>query len=120
MKKFLRATALMMLVGVTTVIHVANAKLPPLSDEAKATAEEAKAKSTWTGKVSAYKLCLSQDKVAAAYRKAKGADAKPATETPACQDPGPFVPPVAAAAPAASAASVAPTPATAVPASAKK
>lgn len=118
MKKFLRATALMMLVGVATVTNVVNAKLPPLSDEAKAKADEAKAKSAWTDKVNAYKLCLSQDKVAAAYRKAKGADTKPATETPACQDPGPFVPPVAnAAAPAASAA---PTPATAAPAPAKK
>jgi hypothetical protein len=76
------------------------AKLPAPSDEAKAKADEAKAKAAWGDKVAAYKLCLAQDKVAGNYRKVKGKDAKPATETPACQDPGPYVPPVPPAPPA--------------------
>jgi hypothetical protein len=72
---------------------VAVAKLPPLSDEAKAKAAEAAAKTAWTGKVDAYLLCKSQDKVAAAYfksAKAAGKDTKPPATTPACADPGPF------------------------------
>lgn len=83
---------------------VALAKLPPLSDEAKAKAAEAAAKSAHAGKVDNYKLCLSMDRVAARYH-AEAAKAgrtvnKP-TETPACVDPGPFVP--AGATPAAAA-----------------
>jgi hypothetical protein len=69
------------------------AKLPPLSDEAKAKAAEAAAKTAWTGKVEAYQLCKAQDKVAAAYYKsAKGAgkETKPPAAAPACADPGPF------------------------------
>lgn len=88
---------------------VAQAKLPPPSEEAKAKAEEAKAKAAHGDKVSAYQLCKSQDKVAERYQK-KGKGAKPAAST--CQDPGPFQ--MAASAPAA-----APAPAPA-PAPAKK
>ena len=69
------------------------AKLPPLSDEAKAKAAEAAAKTAWTGKVEAYLLCKSQDKVAASYyktAKAAGKETKPAAAAPACADPGPF------------------------------
>ena len=72
---------------------VALAKLPPLSDEAKAKAAETAAKAAWTGKVDAYLLCKSQDKAAASYyktAKAAGKDAKPAPATPPCVDPGPF------------------------------
>ena len=77
------------------------AKLPALSDEAKAKAAEAAAKSAWAGKVDNYLLCKSQDKVAAGYYKtvkAAGKDAKPAAATPPCADPGAFVytPPEAA------------------------
>ena len=82
-----------------------SAKLPPVSDEAKAKAAEAAVKSAWSGKVAAYKLCKSMDKAAAnhvATMKAAGKEAKPPTETPACADPGPFVAaPVAAPAQAA-------------------
>ena len=73
---------------------LASAKLPALSDEAKAKAAEAAAKSAWAGKVDNYLLCKSQDNVAASYYKtAKTAskDAKPATATPPCADPGAFV-----------------------------
>lgn len=83
------------------------AKLPPLSPEAQAKADEAKQKTAWSDKVAAYQLCQAQDRVAAAYRKAKGdqpkaqtaaapadAAAAPAAAAPAippCQDPGPYV-----------------------------
>lgn len=69
------------------------AKLPPLSDDAKAKAAEAAARTAWTGKVAAYQLCKSEDKVAASYyksAKAAGKVTKPATATPACADPGAF------------------------------
>jgi hypothetical protein len=67
------------------------AKLPAPSPEAKAKADEAKNKTAWGDKVAAYKLCKAQDKVAAQYLKTNGAGKKP-METPACADPGPYVP----------------------------
>lgn len=67
------------------------AKLPPLSDEAKAAAAAAKDKAAYSDKVAAYKLCQSQNKTASHYFKTKNAQGKPAVETPACTDPGPFV-----------------------------
>ena len=73
---------------------VAVAKLPALSDEAKAKAAEAAAKSAWAGKVDNYLLCKSQDKVAASYyktAKATGKDTKPSAVVPPCADPGAFV-----------------------------
>ena len=77
------------------------AKLPALSDEAKAKAAEAAAKSAWAGKVDNYLLCKSQDKVATSYyktAKAAGKDTKAAAAVPPCADPGAFVyvPPEAA------------------------
>jgi predicted small secreted protein len=90
---------------ITSVVALASftavAKLPALSDEAKAKAAEAAAKTAWTGKVEGYLLCKSQDKVAASYfktAKAAGKDIKPAAATPPCADPGAFVytPPEAA------------------------
>lgn len=69
------------------------AKLPPLSDEAKAKADEAAAKTAWTGKQDIYQLCKVQDKIAAQYIKsanAAGKEAKPPAETPSCAEPGPF------------------------------
>ena len=88
------------------------AKLPPLSPEAQAKADEAKQKTAWSDKVAAYQLCQAQDRVAATYRKAKGAQPKaPAAAAPAD----------AAGAPAAAASAAAPAtaaPATAAPATA--
>lgn len=78
-------------------------KLPAPSEEAKAKAAEAAAKSAWSGKVDAYKLCKSMDAAAARYyddAKKAGKDVKPPVTTPACADPGPFVYTPAAAAPA--------------------
>lgn len=118
MKRF----APLALMGTTTLLIAlqAVAKLPAPSDEAKAKAAEAAAKTAHGGKVDGYKLCLAMDRVAAGYQAAAKKAGKPAsapTDTPACADPGPFVytppaaasaPPVAAApAPAASAATVA-------------
>ena len=76
----------------------ASAKLPALSPEAQAKADETKAKTAWSDKVAAYKLCQSQDRVVAQYRKT-ATNAKPGAETPACTDPGPFSAPAASAPP---------------------
>ena len=82
--------------GLSALCSVASAKLPALSPEAAEKAAEAAAKAAWAGKVDNYKLCQSQDRVAAHYRKTHK-DAKAAASTPACADPGPFAytPPVA-------------------------
>lgn len=94
-------TAAMMAV----VSSVALAKLPAPSDEAKAKAAEATAKTAWAGKVGAYKLCQTQDKVVAHYKKLPAAKpgkvASSAAPAGACVDPGPFVYTPAIVAPAA-------------------
>jgi len=82
------------------------AKLPALSDDAKAKAAEAAAKAAHGNKVASYQLCQSMDKVAVAYfaqAKQAGKAVKPADKTDACADPGAFVyvPPVPASAPTA-------------------
>lgn len=72
----------------------AGAKLPAPSDEAKAKAAEAAAKTAHAGKVDNYKLCLAMDRVAAGYlaaAKKAGKAASAPVETPACSDPGQFV-----------------------------
>ena len=84
-----RLTTLLLLAGASSL---AGAKLPPLSDEAKAKAAEAAAKAAWNDKVGAYQLCLSMDKVAARYLAdaAKSGKTLQPTATPPCTDPGPF------------------------------
>jgi hypothetical protein len=98
------------------------AKLPTpvLTDEAKAKAAEAAAKTAHGTKVANFQLCKSMDAAAAHYfktAKAGGKDVKPATETPACADPGAFVfpPPAAPAAGATPATAAAPAAAPAAP-----
>jgi len=109
MMKTLSAASVLALTGSLVL-----AKLPAPSDDAKAKAAEAAAKTAWAGKVDNYKLCLSQDKVVAYYKKAPvpkdaKAPAKGAsTPAGACADPGPFV--YTPAAPAAAASGVAPVP----------
>jgi len=71
------------------------ATLPPLSPEAQAAADLAKAKTAYSDKMGAYQLCQAQNRVADRFKMA--GTAAPA----ACVAPPPFVPPVAAAAPAA-------------------
>ena len=88
MKKHLLMIAALALCG------AASAKLPPLSAEAKAKADEAAARTAWQGKVDAYKLCQAQERVATRYRASVPAGRPapgPAVGTPACADPGPFV-----------------------------
>ena len=85
---------LLVLAGVSGLV---SAKLPPLSDDAKAKAAEAAAKAAWGDKVGAYQLCVAMDKVAARYLAdaAKAGKTLQPTTTPPCADPGPFayVPP---------------------------
>lgn len=84
---------LLIAAALSGVCGLALAKLPALSDEAKAKAAETTAKTAWSGKNDAYLLCKSQDKVAAAYfrsAKAAGKETKPPAAVPACADPGPF------------------------------
>ena len=71
------------------------AKLPPVSEEAKAQAAETAAKSAWSDKVGAYKTCLAMDRAAVNYRKNAAATGKiivePYPGLPACANPGPYV-----------------------------
>jgi len=97
-------TVLKVIIAISTAAlagHAA-AKLPPPSDEAKAKAAEAAAKTAHGNKVADYKLCLSMNDVAAKYAAAqkKAGKAVNPTATPPCADPGPFVynPPAAPAA----------------------
>ncbi len=94
---------------------------PVLSDEAKAKAAEAAAKTAHGNKVADFQLCKSREKTAAHYYKtaqAAGKTTKPPVDTPACADPGAFVFPLPVAAPVAGAPAATPTaaPAAAAPA----
>lgn len=105
MKTSLKTLALATVI--LTLGSAAWAKLPApeLSDEAKAKAAEAAAKTAWSGKVANYQLCKWQDKAAAHYygtAKSAGKAVHAPTATPPCADPGAFAyTPEAAPAPAA-------------------
>ena len=129
MKKSLISLAALALASLFSLS--AMAKLPAPSDEAKAKAAEAAAKTAHSNKVADFQLCKSREKVAAHYyktAKASGKPTNPPVATPACADPGPYVaaapaaPAAVAAAPAAGAKPAAPgaAPAPAAPAPAKK
>jgi hypothetical protein len=112
------AAAAALLLALGSGATTAWAKLPPPSDEAKAKAAEAAAKTTWSNSVANFQLCKSMDQVASGYfahAKKAGKDVKPAAATPACADPGPFVypPPMAASGAAAPAVAAVPAAATA-------
>jgi len=94
---------LVALLGTTAAL--AKLPAPNLTDEEKAKAAEARAKTAHAAKVDAYKTCLASERAAAHYFKSKPSATKPAS-APACTDPGPFVmaPPAAPAAAAAPAA----------------
>lgn len=102
---------------------LAFAKLPALTDDAKAKAAEAAAKTAHGNKVADFQLCKSMNRTAAYYQaeaKKVNKEIKPPTATPDCADPGAFVYPPPAAAPAAAAAPVAPAaPAATAPPAAK-
>jgi len=101
----------LLLISALALSGAALAKLPAPSDEAKAKAAEAAAKTAHGNKVADYQLCKSREKTAAHYYKTTG-KGKPAPKeaTPACADPGPYKPAdqQAAAAPAAKPAPAAP------------
>ena len=92
---------ILLLVTSLALSSLALAKLPPPSEEAKAKAAEAAAKTAHGNKVADYQLCKSREKAAAHYYKTTG-KGKPAPKeaTPACADPGPFKYEAQAAAPA--------------------
>ena len=96
----------LLILAVALATSAAFAKLPAPNDEAKAKSAEAAAKTAHAGKMDAFLLCKSQDKVAAKVNKSKAKSATP------CADPGKFVYPP----PAAPAVAVAPAAATAAPA----
>jgi len=102
------------------------AKLPPPTPEQQAAAALTAAKAAHAAKVDAYETCMEQSKIADAYIKQQKAQGKAYTPeaTPACVNPGAFVPPpatpAAAAAPAQAAAAPAPTAAAPKPAEAAK
>jgi len=86
------------------------AKLPAPTPEQQAAAALNAAKAAHAGKVGAYTLCMSQNKVADDYIKQQKAKGKVYTPeaTPPCVNPGPFVPPPAVAAAPAQPAAAAP------------
>jgi hypothetical protein len=117
MKRFVTLFLLSLAMG------AAFAKLPApvLSDEAKAKAAEAAAKTAHGNKVADFQLCRSMERVAARYQadaKKAGKEVKPPVDTPPCADPGAFVYPPPAA--TAAAATPAPAPAPAAPAAGAK
>jgi hypothetical protein len=106
--------SIFVLIASCTLAVSALAKLPALSDEAKAKAAEAAAKTAHAGKVDGYLLCKSQDRTAAYYKKA----GKGGADKSACVDPGAFV--YTPAAPVAAVPAAAPVVAAAPTAAAKK
>jgi len=106
--------SILVLIAACTLAMSVFAKLPALSDEAKAKAAEAAAKAAHAGKVDAYKLCKSQDRTVAYYKKGSKGGAEKST----CVDPGAFV--YTPAAPAAAAPAATPVAAAATAPAAKK
>jgi len=86
MKKYL------LVLSALAISFGAAAKLPPLSEEAKAKAAEAAAKTAHGNKVADFQLCKSREKVAAHYYKTHGKGKAAPTATPACVDPGAYKP----------------------------
>ena len=107
MKKLIKTICAAAVLALLGSMAAAKLPVPELSDEAKAKAAEAAAKTAHAGKVDNYKLCKSMDATAAQYyaqAKKAGKDVKPPVATPPCADPGPFVYTPPEAAPAAAAA----------------
>lgn len=110
----------LLVISALAISFGAVAKLPAPSEEAKAKAAEAAAKTAHGNKVADYQLCKSREKAAAHYLKTQGKGKASPTATPACVDPGAYkpAPPVAAAPAAAPAPAAAAAPAVAKPAAA--
>ena len=107
MKKYL------LVLSALAISFGAAAKLPALSEEAKAKAAEAAAKTAHGNKVADFQLCKSREKVAAHYYKTNGKGKAAPPATPACVDPGAYKPAETAAAPAAAPAAAGAKPAAA-------
>ena len=114
MKKFL------FVLSALVISFGAAAKLPALSEEAKAKAAEAAAKTAHGNKVADFQLCKSREKVAAHYYKTNGKGKAAPTATPACVDPGAYKPAETTAAAPAAAPATAPAGAKPAVAPAKK
>jgi hypothetical protein len=111
MKRLITLSIGLSLGAVAAGSALAKLPAPVLTDEAKAKAAEAAAKTAHGNKVADFQLCKSMDRTAARYlaeSKKAGKDTKPATATPPCADPGAFVYPPPAAGAAAPAAAAAP------------
>lgn len=71
----------------------AAARLPPLTAEQRAKANEAAARAAWSDKVGTFQLCKAQDAVAARYfseLRQAGKEAKAPMASGTCADPGNF------------------------------
>ena len=108
----------LLVLSALAISFAAMAKLPALSDDAKAKAAEAAAKTAHGNKVADFQLCKSREKTAAHYYKTNGKGKPAPTPTPACVDPGAYKPAEVTAAAPASAPAAAPAPASAKPAAA--
>ncbi len=82
----------LLVMSALAISFAAAAKLPASSDEAKAKAAEAAAKTAHGNKVADFQLCKSREKVAAHYYKTNGKGKAAPTATPACVDPGAYKP----------------------------
>ena len=85
--------AAMTTLALALMAGTAFAKMPPPTEEAKAKAAEAAAKTAWSDKVAAFQLCRAQDRVADKYRTTAptlGKQAPQPLATQPCVDPGPF------------------------------
>jgi hypothetical protein len=110
MKSLKRTTSLALTIATLFMgSSISFAKLPDPSPEAKAASALTAAKNAHNDKISAFQLCLAQDKVAKKYASKPQAGEK-AIGTPACKDPGKFEPPAELVAATASAPVVAVAP----------
>lgn len=91
MKKLLTLSVLSL--AFATPLAFAKIPAPTLTPEAKLKAAETAARTAWSTRADNYKLCVSQDQVAAKYRASAAAAGKPVpapVATPPCADPGSF------------------------------
>ena len=87
-----RSIALAAALAVASGVALAKLPAPTLTDEQKAAAAEAAAKTAYAGKVGAYQQCESENRVAGKYiaaEKAKGKTVTPQLTQP-CVNPGPY------------------------------
>ena len=90
LEKPFAATMLALALSGLAVTSQAWAKLPAPSPEAQAKKDRAAATTAFDDKVSAYQLCMAQDRLAAAYRKSRSDGGTATPDVPACQDPGTY------------------------------